>query len=247
MADLEELLNTVKTRMHSQYLQYCDINIPIQKCALLLGRLLIGKFEVLVRQQNLRGLNAEESAARATEETLTLTCDTIEVGIEIKTDELLNNYQWLFSTFADYHLLTYALWHLCVRPDARGADRAWNIVNHLFALVETKGWPTPGSKWNVLRKLREKAADVRRQQASLQTQSSTMMAPAVDLNVPVQQQHQVPMVAADLQHQHLQQHQQQVDQAILDAAATAPMFTDGMAWDFDSLCYPDWGGYSSGF
>jgi hypothetical protein len=138
MASLQQLLNSVKSRMQEQYLQCCDINIPIQKCALLLGRLLIGKFEVFIQQQHLRGLSPDESAARATDETLALACDTIELGLEMKTDEMLNNFQWLFSTFTEYHVLTYALWHLCVRPEAFGVDRAWAVVNRLFMLVETQ-------------------------------------------------------------------------------------------------------------
>ncbi|KAM0816224.1 putative c6 transcription protein, partial [Seiridium cardinale] len=161
MIRLEELLNTVKTRINGRYLQYCDVNIPIQKCAFLLGRLLTGKFEVLVKQQYLRGLTAKQSTARATDETLTLACETIEFGIDIKTDELLSNYQVLCSAFTDYHLLTYALWHLHARPEAAEADKTWVVVNKLFVLAETEGWPTPGAKWNVLRKLRERVAGLR--------------------------------------------------------------------------------------
>lgn len=235
MTNLEELLKTTKARMDEQYLQYCNINIPIQKCALLLGRLLIGKFEVLVRQQHLRGLSAEESATRAADETLALACDTIETGVEMRTDELLRNFQWLFSTFADYHLLTYALWHLCARPGAQGADRAWAVVDNLFFLIETRGWPTPGSKWNVLWKLREKAADIRRRTFK------RMAVPPTAVDVDVHPQQQAPMImVADLQ-------QPQLDRGFLDATDMAFMFPDDMSWDFDSICFPDWGGYSTGF
>lgn len=228
MTHLKKLLITTKDRMQSQYLQHCDANIPIQRCALLLGRLLMGKFEVFVRQQELHGLNAEESAARATEDTLALACDTIELGIEMKTDELLNNFQWLFSTFTEYHLLTYTLWHLCVRPGAFGVDRAWAVVIKLFTLVDTQGWPTPGTKWNVLRKLKDRAADIRQ---SFHHSSTRNMEAVVDLAVPPQQAPS--SVDAQL-----------LDQAILDAA---PMFADGMLWDLDALCFPEWSIPASGF
>ncbi|KAK3370618.1 putative C6 transcription factor [Podospora didyma] len=272
MSKLEQYLATVKTRMEGQYLQYCDINIPIQKCALLLGRLLLGKSEVFVRQQSLRGLNAEQSAARATEDMLALACDTIELGIEMKTDELLNNFQWLFSTFTDYHLLTYLLWHLCVRPETVGVDRAWGVVDRLFKLVQTQGWPTPGSKWNVLGKLREKAADIRHavkfqaERAMARSMAAAAAATAADLaTVPPKQQ---APAAADLQQQHVDQQQQQaeqqrqaeqqqqqqmqqqqMDQDMLDAVnGTVPMFfPDGYIWDLDTLVIPEWGGYQSGY
>ncbi|KAJ5544282.1 hypothetical protein N7513_007093 [Penicillium frequentans] len=161
MTSLEQLLETITTRINNRYLQHCDPNIPIQKSALLLGQVLMGKLGVFVRQQYLRGLSAEESASRASEQTLLLACDTIEIDNELKTDELLSNFHWLFSTFTEYHLLTYILWHLCVRPGVHCADRAWQLVDKSFNLVENPSWPNPGPKWNVLRKLREKVFHIR--------------------------------------------------------------------------------------
>ncbi|OIW24600.1 hypothetical protein CONLIGDRAFT_100550 [Coniochaeta ligniaria NRRL 30616] len=225
MTRLEEFLATVKTSMNNKYLQHCDPNIPNQKCSLLLGRLLLGKSEVFVRQQALRGLSPEEAATKATEETLALACDTLELGFEMKTDELLGNFQWLLSTFTEYHLLTYTLWHLCVRPEAVGADRAWTVVDKMFTLIEMQG--VPGGKWNVLRKLREKAAALRR----------PVQGEPIDLAaLPSQLGHQI---GADLQ--------QQVYQNTIDATGTSPMFTDSMMWDLGYLVFPDWAGNPSGF
>jgi hypothetical protein len=209
----------VKTSINNKYLQYCDPNIPNQKCSLLLGRLLLGKSEVFVRQQALRGLNPDEAATHATEDTLALACDTLEIGFEMKTDELLGNFQWLLSTFTEYHLLTYTLWHLCVRPEAADADRAWVVVDKMFTLIEMQG--VPGGKWNVLRKLREKAAGVRQ---CVQGQSIDLAAMPPQQNVlqPASQNH-------------------------LNAAGDSPMFTDAMVWDLGYLVFPDWGGNPAGF
>lgn len=113
MATLEELFRTITTGIKDRYLQHCDPNIPIQKAALLLGQAQIGKLDLFVRQQYLRGLSAEESNARVTEQTLLLACDTIDIGNELKTDELLSNFHWLFSTFTQYHLLTYTVASMC--------------------------------------------------------------------------------------------------------------------------------------
>lgn len=158
MASPRQLLADVRVRMQQHHLRHRDPNIPIQKAALLLGKVLINKIDVFVRQQYLRGLNSAESAAAAAEETLAVACDTIEGGIELKTDELLENYHWLFATFTQYHLLTYTLWHLCVRPEVQCADRAWAVVDRSFDMTEAPNkWHAQGSRWNVLCKLREKA------------------------------------------------------------------------------------------
>ncbi|AEO70604.1 uncharacterized protein THITE_2055818 [Thermothielavioides terrestris NRRL 8126] len=222
MASLKQLLAAVKARMEVRYLQHCDANIPIQKAALLLGRVLINKLDVLVRQQYLRGLGAEEAAAAATEDTLALACDTIEIGIELKTDELLSNYRWLFSTFTQYHLLTYALWHLRVRPEVPCADRAWEVVDRSFSMTEVPGqWPSLGSKWNVLRKLRDKAQAAR---AALLRARDAPVGVTVSENVDVAE-----------------------GNAGQVGGETAFADADGMAWDIDSICFPSFLGYLPAF
>ncbi|KAB5582952.1 hypothetical protein GE09DRAFT_286411 [Coniochaeta sp. 2T2.1] len=250
MAQLDAYLATVKTDMHRNYLRYCNPNIPNQKVSLLLGRLLLGKSDVFVRQQALRGLSPEEAAARADEATLALACDTLEVCFELKTDELLGNYQWLLSTFTEYHLLTYTLWHLCVRPQATAdTERAWTVVDKMFTLIEMHG-PPPGAKWNVLRKLREKAVGVRK---GVVHRGEVGVPPAVmermsdgnetgDGDGDGVQQQRDGMV---------QQPQQMgyPDPNLLDAGGVgaSPMFNDAMVWDLGYLVFPDWGGNPAGF
>lgn len=219
MTDLEQLLETIKERMERQYLQYCDPNIHIQKAALLLGRATIGKFEVFVRQQYLRGLSAEESAARATGQMLSLACDAIEASIELKTNEMLRNFNWVFVTYTQYHLLTYTLWHLCVRPEVSGADRAWDIINKSLSLVDSPGLPDPGLKWNALLKLREKALEIR---AFFQFNRNGIADVTVSeaAEIPVNHSAEVTGIA---------------------------VFGDDLVWNLESICFPNWGGYQSGF
>lgn len=213
MTSLEQLLRTITARIKDRYLQHCDPNIPIQKSALLLGQVLMGKLSIFVRQQYLRGLSAEESASRATEQTLLLACDTIEIGNELKTDELLSNFHWLFSTFTQYHLLTYALWHLCVRPEVHCADRAWQVVDKSFNLVEDPSWPSPGLKWKVLRKLREKALNIR----------CSFSSPFTSAHIPTN------LTVAEI----TGPRGEAIPSSILG-------FEDAMDWNLDSICFPDW-------
>ncbi|KGO51347.1 Transcription factor, fungi [Penicillium expansum] len=219
MTTLEQLLQSTTSRIKDRYLQHCDPNIPIQKSALLLGQVLMGKLSVFIRQQYLRGLSAEESASRATEQTLLLACDTIEVDNELKTGELLSNFHWLFSTFTQYHLLTYTLWHLRVRPGVHCADRAWQVVDKSFNLVEDPSWPSPGLKWNVLRKLREKAINIR-----ISFSSSPFMSARTSNNLTV------PEITGPPE-----------DDIRGDAIPSSILgFEDAMGWNLDSICFPDW-------
>ncbi|KAF7169140.1 hypothetical protein CNMCM5623_001927 [Aspergillus felis] len=219
MASLEQLLRTITTRIKDCYLQHCDSNIPIQKAAVLLGQVQIGKLNLFVNQQYLRGLSAEESAARATEQTLLLACDTIDIGNELKTDELLSKFHWLFSAFTQYHLLTYTLWHLCVQPGVRCVDRAWQVVDRSFELVENPSWPSPGPKWNVLRNLRDKALDIRRSFSSSHFTSNQDSS-----KNPV-----IPRTTGQL-----------VDDSRREVVPSSIMGLEDMDWNLDSICFPDW-------
>jgi hypothetical protein len=211
MTSLEKFLDTTRKQIYDRHLQYCDENIPIQKAALLLGRVQLGKLETIVRQQYLRGLNGEELAAAANEETLQIACGTIATGIELRTDELLSNFWWMFSAYAPYHVLTYTLWHLRVRPDVSCADRAWELVDKSFDLMDASV-PGPGSKWNVLRKLRDKAMESRH---SLSTDANS----SVNLR------------ATEIT-------QMQIDDT--GDSMSNLLLPDGLGWDLDSMYFPEW-------
>lgn len=158
---LKQVLQDFKARMQEKYLQYCDINVPIQRYAFFLGKVQTGKMEAMVRQQYLKGRAAEDPSALACDESLNHAIEVLEMCILMKTDELLANYQWFCSTFIQYSGLTHVLWSLCVYPQSESAEKAWSAVERSFELEERPCMPALGQKWNVLRKLREKAISIR--------------------------------------------------------------------------------------
>ncbi|KNG89152.1 C6 transcription factor [Aspergillus nomiae NRRL 13137] len=158
-----KLVADLDARLSKTYLKYCDQNVPVQKATFLLGRLLLSKARVLVHIQSLNDLSAEQSAKHINEETLSYACEGLECGSEMLTDEVLKSYSWLSSTYTPYHLLTYALWHLCLCPETPGVERAWSAVNTCFELTERDaGWRESNPHWAVLCRLRQKALSIRR-------------------------------------------------------------------------------------
>ena len=158
-----KLVADFDARLSKTYLRYCDENVPVQKATFLLGRILLCKAKALVHIQSLNGLSAEQSAKHINEETLSYACEGLECGSEMMTDEVLKSYSWLSSTFTPYHLLTYALWHLCICPKTPGVERAWNAIHICFNLTERNaGWRESDPHWAVLCRLRQKALAIRR-------------------------------------------------------------------------------------
>ncbi|OKL58231.1 hypothetical protein UA08_06842 [Talaromyces atroroseus] len=160
-AHLERFLHDFKAKLSTQFFQYLDANVPVQKYVLLLGNVQLGKLEVLVRQQSIRGLTIEKAAEFVRDETLVLACEAIQRGTQLRTDELLKSFHWLTSTYPQYFLLTYSLWHLCIRPDTESADWAWNIIEQSLQKDQMYGPSNHGPKWNVMNKLRQKALTIR--------------------------------------------------------------------------------------
>ncbi|KAJ5082514.1 hypothetical protein N7532_011557 [Penicillium argentinense] len=163
-AQSTRLLNQLKDRLHERFIQHADMDIPIQRQGAMLAQVLVAKAEVHMRQKVLQIQGAASSTVDtdATDELLAMAVQALDLGLEMYTDELLRGFRWLTSTYTQFHLLTYILWHLCVYPAGPHNQAAWHGVNRHFDLAENDpSWPDPGPKWPMLKQLRAKALKVR--------------------------------------------------------------------------------------
>ncbi|RAQ51655.1 C6 transcription factor [Aspergillus flavus] len=213
-----KLVADFDTRLSRTYLKYCDQNVPAQKATFLLGRLLLCKAKALVQIQSLNGLSAEQSAKHINEETLSYACEGLECGSEMLTDEVLKSYSWLSSSYTPYHLLTYALWHLCVCPETPGVTRAWNAVQKCFELTERDaGWRESDPHWAVLCRLRQKALTIQRSRLGAKSGE------------------ELPGLYS-------------MDRAVLPDTGSEIDFGDAlMPWDLDPLAFFDWTSFAPTF
>lgn len=161
----KEALNQLIAQIE-EYTQDCNLNIPIQRATQLFGQVLLRKLDFVSRQQllnqsdSVRG-NRESLAAG---ETLLSACEILELNRQIQTDDILRGFRWTFETYPQYHLLLYVLWYLCVHPTGPIVDRAWNVVEATFdhEIANQRDLIAgPGSKWAVLKLMREKAIHFR--------------------------------------------------------------------------------------
>lgn len=163
-ARAEQMLKQLKNTLHERYLQYSDMDIPIQRQGARVAQVLITKAEVHMRQKVLQLQGAASSSVDhdATQELLGMAVNALELGLEMYTDQMLHGFRWLTSTYTQFHLLTYILWHLCVYPTGAHVDQAWSGVNRHFDLAENDpSWPDPGPKWPMIAQMRAKALRIR--------------------------------------------------------------------------------------
>ncbi|KAJ5046036.1 hypothetical protein NUH16_002861 [Penicillium rubens] len=162
-ADPERLIAEFKGAIEEKYLRHSDPDIPIQRFGFLLGRLLLIKTEVCLRQKQLQsqGPAACSLDSNLVQETLAQACYGMEIGLEMHNSELLRGFRWLMMTFTQYHLFTFILWTLCVYPTGPHVERAWRAIDMQFALIDDPSWPDPGPKWPMIVQLRDKARRIR--------------------------------------------------------------------------------------
>ncbi|KAI1623827.1 fungal-specific transcription factor domain-containing protein [Exophiala viscosa] len=157
-----QILKDMRTRLEDRYLRHLNPNIPIQRAISLLTPIILAKLEFVVQQQSTKRRHVKKGAFDANEDTLTVACRLLEMYLQLQTDELLRGFHWYLRSYTQYHLLTYVLWHLCLKPDGPSTERAWNALERSFQLAEPHARVTePGSKWTVLQLLRGKALRIR--------------------------------------------------------------------------------------
>ncbi|KAJ5578232.1 C6 transcription factor [Penicillium hispanicum] len=213
-ARTDQLLAQLRETLNEKYLQYADLDIPIHRQGVMVAQVLVSKSEVHMRQKILQLQGARSSSVdhKATEELLAMACRALELGIEMYTDDLMRGFRWLASTYTQFHLLTYILWHLCVYPTGPHVEQAWYGVNRHFELAERDpSWPDPGPKWPMLVQLRAKALRIRQSHAAAAQNEQ----PALPGGAPA------PMPEAV---------QQNTETALLDIDN----------WDFNWMEFPDW-------
>ncbi|KAJ6109385.1 hypothetical protein N7486_001620 [Penicillium sp. IBT 16267x] len=220
----EQLIVEFRNRLQEKYVQYGDLDIPIQRIGFLLSQVLVAKAEVHLRQKVLQTASPSSSAVdiEAAQEILGMACDALNLGLRMYQDELLHGFRWLTSTYTQFHLLTYILWHLCVFPTGPFVEEAWRGVNTHFELTERDpSWPDPGPKWPILVQLRAKAMRIR----NANTNANTSAAQS-------EQQQQQP------RKQSVTDPLSSVDDAALHGIEVPPLDLDNL--DFNWSEFPDW-------
>ncbi|KAH9217960.1 fungal-specific transcription factor domain-containing protein [Leptodontidium sp. 2 PMI_412] len=168
----QQTFDTLKAHFETVYLQHCDQNIPIQRMAYLVGKLLPSKLDFVTRQQWLRhhtsttlvatpGSPAQSQTSdywQGTETDLLHAIKILEISDYFRTDAMLQGFQWNIRTYPQYHVLMFVFRYLCVAPEGPMIDRAWVLANTCF---ENEASFEQGWNWTVLSRLRGKAMKIR--------------------------------------------------------------------------------------
>lgn len=166
-AKRQRIMQKLSSRFEAIYLKNQDCNIPIQLATLLMSRLMIRKLAFMTQQPSFKRPKSMTDTSGATDKSLDIACEILEINLQLQSDDLLQNFHWLWKTYVQYNSLTYVLWHLCLHPTGRHVKRAWEAVERVFGITDSQDIPAKArSKWEVLHHLRRKAMQARRPEHS---------------------------------------------------------------------------------
>ncbi|KAH6718329.1 fungal-specific transcription factor domain-containing protein [Leptodontidium sp. MPI-SDFR-AT-0119] len=151
------------------YLQYCDENIPAQRAAYLIGRILTAKLQFITRRHSRSTASENQNLSQDTQETFEKACDILELSRQFSTDDMLQGFRWICQSFPQYNMLMYLLWRLCKDVEGWNVERAWELIDASF---EGQGERRHDWNWAVLENLRAKARLMR---TSVKGQDGTLM------------------------------------------------------------------------
>lgn len=163
MARRDEVFRELKEKL-DMYCGFCNPVVPLQKVTLQVGLAVYHKLDLVTRQQVANMESPDDRDSFATNENLDAACTSLELQLSVWQDELLRPHRWSQRVHPQYHLLLYALWHLCLRPTGPHMERAWGLIEEMFRVEHqrlTDAGSGPSLKFLVLLRLRRRAEAVR--------------------------------------------------------------------------------------
>ena len=96
----------------------------------------MAKLKLLISQSWLSRCGGEKQVAHANEGALIDDCHIPGYQPTGPSKGSVEGLSLVFETYTQYHLLTYLLWHLRVKPVGPSVDRAWNAIDGSFAVAD---------------------------------------------------------------------------------------------------------------
>ncbi|KAI9871041.1 MAG: hypothetical protein M1830_003506 [Pleopsidium flavum] len=162
LEDREKLIEACHKHLEEKYIQYCDMSVPLYWVTANIARLIMSKMWLVVHHPFRRADGGANLPQETKDRLFTTSVEVVEYSRLLETEKTTVKWGWLFRTYVQWHAVAYILSELCTRTKGEMVDRAWSIIDTLFAdwggiIVASKR----GMLWRPMRKLMSKARAVR--------------------------------------------------------------------------------------
>lgn len=217
MAEQENVLCSLATRIEGQYLQHFNLDVPIQWLTAVIVRLSLSKVRVVSLLKNTR---VGEVPVAANDEIFDMAVEIVKFANLIEKNEPTAQWAWVCKSYKQRHVVAFILSELCVRPITPETNQAWEITTEMYNQWQQEKHDTDAAFQNTLSRLMQRAT------ASIARKLETFKGPSGDrtsLPVPrsiIHEHHPVASPATDLDVQHPSAHVTAGIEALLDDEVT---------------------------
>ena len=124
-------MDNLEEQLENKYLKFCDMTIPLSFVTATYTRLVIAKMKLVLRRVLEKG--SRPNAAELSAYVFTKAIDVADYSHALSSVCGVKKWVWLFGSFLEREVLAFLVSALCLNTKGGAVDRAWQIVNQVFA------------------------------------------------------------------------------------------------------------------
>ncbi|KAI9697150.1 MAG: hypothetical protein M1820_007885 [Bogoriella megaspora] len=160
--DKKKWITECHQRLEEQYLQYCDMTVPLYWVTATVCRLIMAKMWLMIYHPFQRKDGGRSLPQDVKDKLFLTSLENIEYMLLLETEARTMKWGWLIKTYVQWHALAFLLTELCVRTKGPMVTRAWAAIEKTMKnQCLTHSNDKRGHLWKPLRKLWAKAKAMR--------------------------------------------------------------------------------------
>lgn len=161
----ERMIEELHQYLENNYLQYCDMTVPLHWVAATVSRLVMAKMWLIVHHPSKRG-DGGAGLPQETQDRLFLTSvEVIEFSRLLETEKSTLKWGWLFRTYVQWHAVAFVVSQLCTRTRGPEVEKAWFVLEAVFDEWDSRALAgKKGMLFKPLRRLMARAKIVRKKE-----------------------------------------------------------------------------------
>ncbi|KZN83463.1 putative transcriptional regulatory protein [Penicillium chrysogenum] len=128
--DRENLVTALGKRLHEQYIDHFNLDIPIHWVVATVVRLQLSKAWLATQFQS--GASDVKSF-RHDDRVFETALELAQFSYLLHTNEGTPQWSWLCTSFKEWHVVAFILSELCLRPLSPETDHAWDVVTKIYS------------------------------------------------------------------------------------------------------------------
>jgi hypothetical protein len=127
--DRENLVTALGKRLHEQYIDHFNLDIPIHWVVATVVRLQLSKAWLATQFQS---GDSDVKSFRHDNRVFEIAVELAQFSYLLHTNEGTPQWSWLCTSFKEWHVVDFILSELCLRPLSPETDHAWDVVTKIY-------------------------------------------------------------------------------------------------------------------